>query len=178
MESLLASQGKVSKNEELDNIPGILVAEPSFYAEEHENVGGGYRINEFRKKERSEIAEIMFETLKVQQFTFVSAASLKLFSFMRYTGLVVDLGHSGTYISPVINGYTSYKSTRLFKVGGKDIDKAAVEMLALSNPYMALSPLNIYTIKKEFKEKPENWQGEEGTWKYTLPDKKKVEGQQ
>ena len=98
------------------------------------------------------MAEICFEQIGTPAFTLVPASSLKLYSFLRYTGLVVDFGASLTQISPVVNGYTSFKSSSSFKVSGEDIDNYMMLMLEEMNPMKDFSEALLrYNIDKHIK---------------------------
>lgn len=63
------------------------------------------------KNQVKKIYEIMFEQYKCPYLLLCSQAMLNLFSHNLLSGLVVDMGESGTHISTVINGYTNYDKT-------------------------------------------------------------------
>ena len=62
--------------------------------------GGNKREIEQSLRQRSKIAEIAFEELKVEELSLIPAQLPMLLSELQYDGVVVDLGHEMTQIVP------------------------------------------------------------------------------
>jgi len=57
------------------------------------------------KQLKQDIAELMFETFKVNSFALMNTAVLSLFSTGKTCGLVAECGEGTTYTVPVFEGY-------------------------------------------------------------------------
>lgn len=95
--------------------------------------------------EKCKILDLSFEKFGSPAVYFASNASLSSFSSGRSTSLVVDIGASGTTISPVIDGYVmkraTVKSSR--KAGGDYLDQCVYnELMSPSNATTYSSHLN------------------------------------
>jgi actin-related protein len=60
------------------------------------------------RKQVKNIYERLFEEYKCPYVLICSQAMLNVFSYNLHSGICVDLGESGTQITPVINGFTQY----------------------------------------------------------------------
>ena len=89
--------------------------------------GGNKREIAQSLRQRSKIAEIAFEELKVEELSLIPAQLPMLLSELQYDGVVVDLGHEMTQIVPFLNGHASFHQTRAFPVGGLTIDSIMAE---------------------------------------------------
>ena len=103
------------------------------------------------KRRRKKITEIIFEEHKAKNFGFVSQASLQLYSFLEFNGIVVDFGHDKTLVTPVVNGYTSY-SSKLYGFAGRDIDEF-IYLQDPSNNTLGMSDTTMHMVKTLVKEK-------------------------
>ena len=56
-------------------------------------------------KNREQLCELMFETFEVPGFYIGNDATLALYANGYTSGTVVDIGHSGSTITPILNGY-------------------------------------------------------------------------
>eukprot|EP00730_Choanoeca_flexa_P009482 TRINITY_DN12654_c2_g8_i1.p1 TRINITY_DN12654_c2_g8~~TRINITY_DN12654_c2_g8_i1.p1 ORF type:complete len:376 (+),score=82.42 TRINITY_DN12654_c2_g8_i1:494-1621(+) len=72
-------------------------------------------------RHRSEAAHVMFETFNVPRFQLFPSAICACYTSTKSTGLVVDLGHSKTRVTPVIDGCVVPNASKSIEVGGKDI---------------------------------------------------------
>jgi actin-related protein len=57
------------------------------------------------KDQRLKLTEFMFEKYNIPAMFLCKSAVLSAFSCARSTGLIVDSGHSNTYVIPVHDGY-------------------------------------------------------------------------
>ncbi|KAL3779635.1 hypothetical protein ACHAWO_011199 [Cyclotella atomus] len=57
-------------------------------------------------KHHAQLLEILFESLSTPAAYLCPGATLSSFAFGRQSALVVDIGHSGTTVTPVMDGYT------------------------------------------------------------------------
>ncbi len=58
-----------------------------------------------KKKDKQELAQIMFDTFRFKAFALMNTAVLSLFSTGTTTGLVAESGEGVTYTVPVFEGY-------------------------------------------------------------------------
>jgi actin-related protein len=63
------------------------------------------------KYQNPQIFETAFEEMQAPFVLICSQAMLNLFSYNHTSGIVVDLGESGTQITPVLQGYTDYNNS-------------------------------------------------------------------
>lgn len=70
------------------------------------------------KKNKQEIAELMFETFKVKSFSLMNTAVLSLFSTGKTTGLVAECGEGISYTVPVFEGYALPHAMHYIPVAG------------------------------------------------------------
>ena len=57
------------------------------------------------KAHRERFTQIMFETFNVPSFFLANSSVLSLYSTGRVTGMVLDVGHSTSYATPVVDGF-------------------------------------------------------------------------
>lgn len=62
-------------------------------------------------KQNEHILPILFEEYQCPMMLLCSQALLNLLSFNQTSGIVVDLGESGTQISPISDGFTQYNNS-------------------------------------------------------------------
>ncbi len=77
----------------------------------------------------------------------------KLFSQLKYTGLVVDLGHELTRITSVKNGHVDIHNVKEFLVGGKNVDLALQSKIENLSPLERVNPFFGFHIRRIVKEK-------------------------
>jgi len=83
----------------------------------------------------------MFEKLQVPSLFLAKDAVLDCYACGRSTGLVVDIGSSGTVLTPVADGWVESKGVIRSVVGGRVMDALALELLGkMSLPPQTLSP--------------------------------------
>ncbi|CAM9856496.1 unnamed protein product [Choristocarpus tenellus] len=76
-----------------------------------------------------QMVSVLFEVLKVPAVRLANEATLATMAAGIRTGVVVDLGESGVYVTPVYEGYPLTESVRAEKVGGGDLTKYLDYML-------------------------------------------------
>lgn len=81
------------------------------------------------KKDKQELAELMFEKFKVKSFSLMNTAVLSLFSTGRTTGLVAECGEDITYTVPVFEGYALPHALHHIPVAGKQVTQKLLELL-------------------------------------------------
>lgn len=55
--------------------------------------------------------EVLFEDFKCPYIMICSQALMNLYSYNQHSGIVVDIGESGTSISTIVNGFTQYDNS-------------------------------------------------------------------
>jgi len=75
------------------------------------------------KQERETLAEVFFEKYDVPAYFVSKAAVLTCFANGRSTGLVVEMGHGGTSIIPVQEGYVISRNATRSACGGFALDE-------------------------------------------------------
>ena len=85
----------------------------------------------------------MFEKFQVPSLFLAKDAVLDCYACGRSTGLVVDIGSSGTVLTPVSDGWVEAKGVIRSVVGGRVMDAKALELLTAKalSPATALLPL-------------------------------------
>ncbi|KAJ1431464.1 actin family [Ochromonadaceae sp. CCMP2298] len=83
-----------------------------------------------RGKSLSRAAEVCFEGVGAPALYIGSSGMLSCFSAGRTTGLVVDVGSAGTYISPVVDGYELRRAAAYTSRGGDAVDRVLLQALA------------------------------------------------
>ncbi|CAN0425958.1 unnamed protein product, partial [Discosporangium mesarthrocarpum] len=76
-----------------------------------------------------QLATMLFEVFKVPAIRFVNEAVLASLAAEMTTGVVVDIGESGIYVTPIFEGYALNDSVRSERVGGQDLTKYLDYML-------------------------------------------------
>ena len=114
MNVIQESKGKVG----LKELPNVLLTEPALSP----------------KEEREEITRIMFENFKAPAFYIAISQVLALFASGRTTGIVVDIGHSGTTVVPVVEGYVlPHAIIRTAGLGGKTLTEDLKSMESIKS---------------------------------------------
>ena len=80
------------------------------------------------QRQREKIAEIVFESLGVQEFSLQPAQLPMMMSELCMDGIVVDLGHEMTQIVPIFGGMTDIRKAQTFKVGGITMDSILMKL--------------------------------------------------
>lgn len=75
------------------------------------------------------MTEIMFETFNAPAVFIAKDAVLECYACGRTTGLVVDVGASGTVLSPVCDGYVDMRGLNRSIVGGRLMDSYALSVI-------------------------------------------------
>jgi actin-related protein len=74
---------------------------------------------------------------------------LSLYAVGRTTGLVVDIGHGVTVISPFVEGYAIRSAVKRCNIGGHDITTYLMKLLLLRNNNRTLANLEAASTYKE-----------------------------
>lgn len=69
-------------------------------------------------QQREKVAEIWFETMRAPALYLGRSPVLQAFSLGRSSAVVVDIGASGTRVSPILDGYVLKKGIQASEVGG------------------------------------------------------------
>ncbi|KAL7460365.1 hypothetical protein ACHAXS_000821 [Conticribra weissflogii] len=88
------------------------------------------------EKQRALMLETLFETLSAPAAYLASSAMLSCFAYGRQSALVVDVGHIGTRVTPIVDGYAlKYGSVRSGR-GGKwlcSVQQSVLEGIWMGN---------------------------------------------
>lgn len=83
-------------------------------------------------QQREKIAEIMFESIGAPALYLAKSAVLQAFAAGRASALVVDIGASGSRVTPVWDGHVLHKGAIANEVGGQCVTAAVNDYLAHS----------------------------------------------
>lgn len=75
-----------------------------------------------------QLAQICFESLQVPALYIANQQVMSLYACGVVNGLVIDIGHSGTTLTPVLDSNVQYTQVRRLPVGGMDI-KIDIDLL-------------------------------------------------
>lgn len=78
---------------------------------------------------RQQLLEIIMEECDVPATFFGKDATLACYACGRTTSTVIDIGYSGTTVTPVYEGYVEQKGIRRSPIGSKAMDELALEHL-------------------------------------------------
>mmetsp|Transcript_21269 Transcript_21269/g.61020 ORF Transcript_21269/g.61020 Transcript_21269/m.61020 type:complete len:655 (-) Transcript_21269:2523-4487(-) len=78
---------------------------------------------------RQKCLEVLFEELQVPAAFLARDAVMSCYAVGRSTGTVVDVGHSGTVVTPVYDGFVENRAILRSPVGGQMLDQATLELL-------------------------------------------------
>lgn len=90
---------------------------------------------------RQAVLELLMEDLQVPAVFFGRDATLACYACGRTTGTVVDMGYSGTTVTPVYDGYVETKGIRRLAVGTADLDELLCNVLDSLNKNTPFLPL-------------------------------------
>ena len=93
-------------------------------------------------RERSKIAEIMFETYNVPSLYMKHQALLSMFSYGATTGVIVDIGDRMDII-PLDSGYVIDKGITSMRLGGKQVTESLTRMMTEAG-HRFFSPVEAY----------------------------------
>jgi len=78
---------------------------------------------------RQHLLELMFEECDVPALFLGKDAAMSCYGCGRVTATVVDIGYSGTTVTPVYDGYVEQKGIRRSPIGVKQMDKSILSIL-------------------------------------------------
>lgn len=110
---------------------------------------------------REKITELMFEKYSISKIMFVMQGILALYGNGKLNGLVVDIGHTVSQITPIYEGYVIESGIARFDVSGSDLSEYLQRLLELEGYKLKLD--NINHIKHSMEEFVTNTN-------YVLPD--------
>jgi len=95
-------------------------------------VDSSSRINStiLQEKQKARMLETLFETLSAPAAYIAPSAMLSSFAYGRQTSLVVDVGHTGSRVTPVVDGYLLHSGTCTSARGGMwlgDVQRGVLE---------------------------------------------------
>ena len=73
------------------------------------------------KANREKMIEIMFETFNVPAFYVSNSASLSLYSYGRFTGIVLESGDGISQIVPMYEGFSIQRAIKRLNLAGSDL---------------------------------------------------------
>jgi actin-related protein len=76
------------------------------------------------------MAEIMFESQKVCGYYHMHQSVLSLFASGRTRGIVVEIGHGSSHVTPIFEGYALPHASLHYNIGGVDISQRLQKILA------------------------------------------------
>lgn len=82
------------------------------------------------------MCELMFEKYNVPAIFISKDSVLSCYACGRTTGLVVDVGASGTVICPVVDGWVETKGVNRSVIGGRIMDAHIAHLLSLQNVHL------------------------------------------
>lgn len=85
------------------------------------------------QKHNAAILEVLFESLSAPAAYLAPSATLSAFAFGRQSALIVDVGHSGTRVTPVLQGYTLKFGSAVSERGGMWLGRAQEKILCCSD---------------------------------------------
>ena len=103
------------------------------------------------KRNREEMAAIMFESFNVPGLYIAIQAVLSLYSAGKYTGIVCDSGDGVTNFVPIFDGYALPHSILRMDLAGRDITDYLINLL--NEVGVSLTTSAEREIAKEVKEK-------------------------
>ena len=72
-----------------------------------------------QEKQRAQMLETLFESLSAPAAYIAPSAMLSSFAYGRQTSLVVDIGHSGSRVTPIVDGYCLTSGSVSSERGGR-----------------------------------------------------------
>jgi actin-related protein len=82
-----------------------------------------------KKKHREKMAEIMFERFRVPSLSIMPQPLMSLRASDRASGVVVDIGDSGSHIVPIHEYQIQHNAIAYMKIGGQDLTKYLRDLL-------------------------------------------------
>ncbi|ORX95623.1 actin-domain-containing protein [Basidiobolus meristosporus CBS 931.73] len=81
------------------------------------------------KDYRERITQFFFETMNVPGLYLAEEPLMALYGCGIVSGTVIDIGHTYTEITPIIDNTVQYHAAQVLPLGGRDIDQYLVELL-------------------------------------------------
>ena len=78
---------------------------------------------------RKRLAQLMFDTIKVEAVFIANSAVLSLFSTGRTTGIVLEMGEGVSHIVPVYEGFALPHAVLRLPLAGADVTNSLVRVL-------------------------------------------------
>ncbi|CAN0506211.1 unnamed protein product, partial [Laminaria digitata] len=72
---------------------------------------------------REKATEVLFETLSTPAVHMALQPVLALYACGPSSGLVVDVGESGTQVAPIFDGFVLERGVRQINLGGRDVTR-------------------------------------------------------
>lgn len=94
--------------------------------------------------QRMKICEMIFESMKIQNFYMCKNSVLSSFASGRSTSLIIDSGASSTVVVPIHDGYALKKNTLKVELGGEALTEKVIFQLFIV--YFFLATI-LYKIK-------------------------------
>lgn len=97
---------------------------------------------------QSRMAELMFEKFQTPALFISKDAVLECYAVGRTTGLVIDVGASGTVLAPVCDGWVDSRGLNRSIIGGRCMDSQALAML--KKRLGGANPVPLFRLNKSF----------------------------
>lgn len=81
------------------------------------------------KENRMKICEYIMENCGVAKLLLINQSILSLYNSAKTNGIVVDSGHSNSFIVPIHEGYTLHSNVNKLDLGGLDIQEYLASLL-------------------------------------------------
>lgn len=82
------------------------------------------------KKNKQQIADIMFDKFKIKSLALMNTAVLSLFATGKTSGIVTEVGEGTSYACPVFEGYALPHAKHKLEIAGKDITEEMIRQLS------------------------------------------------
>ncbi|KAI8819907.1 actin family [Fimicolochytrium jonesii] len=88
------------------------------------------------KEDHKRVTQFIFEELNMLAFTIIEQPLAALYGHNMSTGLIIDIGHETTDITPVIDNSIVRYAHKTIPLGGRDIDRQLLELLKADTQFM------------------------------------------
>jgi actin-like protein 6A len=97
--------------------------------------------------QRHRMCETLFETLKTPAAFLCKDAVLACYAVGKTSGLVIDVGASGTCVTPVLDGWAETRNTMRSAIGGRYMDNYLFNLI---KKRMGVAPIPHFRLQRSF----------------------------
>lgn len=105
------------------------------------------------RRNREQMASIMFEAFNVPAFFVVVQAVLSLYATGRTTGVVLDMGDGVSHVVPVYEGYALQHAVQRLNLAGRDLTEYLAQLMAQCGSGVPLTTTAEKEIARDIKER-------------------------